>query len=93
MDAIKADSGATNFYLKPDHMTYLSMGMIIMEPAAIHLPDNSNLSPTYKGYLNLHPDLLQEAQKVFLPGLTNFSFFQLAKPVTEILCSQKTTYT
>ena len=60
---MKADSGATKTYLKPAHMTYLKKVTKLLDPQDIYLPDNTSLTPTHTGVLDLHPSLPDEAQQ------------------------------
>ena len=67
---MKADSGATKTYLKPEHMTYLKKVTKLLDPNKIYLPDNTSLTPTHNGVLDMHPDLPQKAQEArVVPGL------------------------
>ena len=69
---MKADSGATKTYLKPEHMTYLKKVTMLLDPTKIYLPDNTSLTPTHSGVLDLHPSLPQKAQEArVVPGLSN----------------------
>ena len=79
---LKADSGATKTYLKPAHMTYLKKITTLLDPTKIYLPNNTCLTPTVSGVLNLHPNLPEKAQEAkIVPGLSNSSLFPLVKLV------------
>ena len=79
---LKADSGATKTYLKPAHMTYLKKITTLLDPTKIYLPNNTCLTPTVSGVLNVHPNLPEKAQEAkIVPGLSNSSLFPLVKLV------------
>jgi len=81
---MKADSGATKTYLKPEHMTYLKKVTMLLDPNKVYLPDNTSLTPTHGGVLDLHPDLPQSAQEArVVPGLSNSSLFSIGQACDE----------
>ena len=47
---LKVDSGASDHYIKSDHMTYLNQVMKIQLPTTpINLPNNTTLHPSHTG--------------------------------------------
>ena len=81
---MKADSGATKTYLKPAHTTYLKKVTKLLDPQDIYLPDNTSLTPTHTGVLDLHPSLPDEAQLArVVPGLSNSSLFSIGQACDE----------
>ena len=62
-------------------MTYLKQVTMLLDPTKIYLPDNTSLTPTHSGVLDLHPSLTQEARVV--PGLSNSSLFSIGQVCDE----------
>ena len=80
---LKEDSGATQKYVKPDHMPYLKKTKLL-DPTEIYLPDNTSLTPTVSSILNLYPKLPNKAQEErVVPGLSNSSLFSIRQACNE----------
>ena len=81
---MKADSGAAKTYLKPAHMTYLKKVTTLLDPNKIYFPDNTVLTPTHAGELDLHPSLPNKPQQASIgPGLSNPSLISIGQAYNE----------
>ena len=78
---LKADSGASDHYIKSDHMTYLKKVTNLHNTTTpINLPNNTILHPSHKGELPFAPQLSNESKIAkIVPGLTNASLFSIGK--------------
>ena len=57
---------------------------MLLDPNKIYLPDNTSLTPTHGGVLDLHPKLPQNAQEArVVPGLSNSSLFSIGQACDE----------
>ena len=66
----KGDSGATNHYLRPDHLQFLTRVCTGTNGPSVQLPNNDVITATATGLLDLHADLSASAQKAHvLPRL------------------------
>ena len=65
-------------------MTYLKKITTLLDPTKIYLPNNTCLTPTVSGVLNLHPNLPEKAQEAkVVPGLSNSSLFSIGQACDE----------
>ena len=81
---MKADSGATTTYLKTEHMTYLKKVTTLLDLSNIYLPDNTRLTSTHLGVLDLHPSLPDKSCEArVVSGLSNSSLFSIGQACDE----------
>ena len=65
-------------------MTYLKKVTKLLDPNKICLPDNTSLTPTHTGVLDLHPSLSQKSQESrVVPVLSNSSLFSIGQACDE----------
>ena len=77
---LKADSGATNHYIKPIHERYLISVEHVHNGPLVRLPNNEQLPITKKGLLPLPTVPSQRAQQAnILPLLTNSSLLSIGQ--------------
>ena len=62
----KADSGASKHFFKFEHIKYLKNVQRIYNGPFAHLPINTTVQATHKGYLNMHKDLSKQASEVLI---------------------------
>ena len=77
---VKADSGASRHYFKPQDKCVLLNCKPTSHSSSIHLPDNSIITSTETGVLPSLPSVTQPAKTVqVLPGLTNASLLSIGQ--------------
>ena len=77
--AMKADSGATSHYIRPQDTSFLQNIQTFNGPKVFQ-PDKTTLSITHRGLLNLpHQLSLQSKIANILPGLSNSSLLSVGK--------------
>ena len=79
MITLKADSGATSHYIRPEEASILTNVKNVNGPN-VYQPDQTTLKITKQGTLNLSPEFGIEAQEAnILPGLSNASLLSIGK--------------
>ena len=79
-DIAKLDSGATNHYLKPNHIKLLTHIETPKSQHEINLPNNAIIKATKQGQLHLHPNLPSTANTaLILPQLSNESLLSIGQ--------------
>ena len=81
VDILKADTGASSTFLKPEHQQYLHNPVQLTNGPRVHLPDNTTLTPTLKGTITLNDSL--PINSFLLPGMKNESLLSIGQ-----LCDQ-----
>ena len=76
---MKADSGATSHYIRPQDLHFLT-DIVHCNGPKVYQPDKTTLSITKQGTLQLSPSLSQNAKQAnILPGLANASLLSIGK--------------
>ena len=74
---MKADSGASNTYLQPNHVQYLQNLRTLINGLTATLPDNKKIQASTQGFLSLSDDLRPEA--LVYPSLNNESLLSIGQ--------------
>ena len=77
---LKADTGASNTFLKKDHTKFLTNIKHTPHGPQVHLPNNTILQPSHKGNLSLNDSQTgMNINAYVLPGMTNESLLSIGQ--------------